>query len=159
MNRRDLIQLVAAGAVCTLVPMAADGAQSTAKNARVRILRLDEPSRFSGLIYPTDEMQATLNGLKGAERAGIPVMGCIGIPDDGLAPLDRLSHMVSDLAIEDGWLVGTIKVLDTPDGRTLRTMSKVDFRVCGIGRVDDTTDKVVREYRITTINAHTDGTT
>lgn len=71
-------------------------------------------------------------------------------PDVFRIALDRVSHQFSDFVVEDGSLYGTIKILDTPMGRILKTLPNhgvelvTSMRAAGIVG----TDNVVTQLNI-----------
>lgn len=116
-----------------------------------KIQKLDVPNS-NGRTYTTTEMSKTLakveHGLLG--RVGYP-----SGPDAGIV-LTETSHMVENLRLEDGWLVGDITVLATEQGKILQDAIEADkdalaFRMLGIGNVDK--DGIVRNFEVTGVCA------
>jgi hypothetical protein len=111
-----------------------------------RILKLDTPT-VNGRIYPTAEIALAL--LRISET---PVLGIMGVKPVNQVDLADLSHLTSDLNIEDGWLVGEVTVLKTPMGEALgKILDTVAFTPIGNGTVNGNNEVV--DYRLLYINA------
>lgn len=114
---------------------------------KVKIQKLDEPNK-NGVVYTSEEME---RAIKDREQ---PVLGQFGALEDGLVNLTKVTHQFSNLAVEDGWLVGELKVLSTPFGPTLQQLmdaNDISFRVSGVGRVDDS--GVVSDLKLISVSA------
>lgn len=114
---------------------------------KVKIQKLDEPNK-NGVVYTSEEMARAIQ-----EREQ-PVLGQLGALQDGMVDLTKVTHQFSNLAVEDGWLVGELKVLSTPYGPTLQQLmdaNDIAFRVSGLGRVGD--DGVVTEFKLISVGA------
>lgn len=89
---------------------------------KTTILTLDTPTK-NGTIYTTDVVEAAIKKLDG------PVFGTIL---DGSSPtifnnVDRISHYVTDIHIDDNEVKGTVHVLDTPVGRAVREFRDAQY--------------------------------
>lgn len=118
----------------------------------VKIQKLDEANR-NGRIYSTEAVQEALDKIDQRH-----VFGTIGYPNTGTyiqdntgIPLHEVSHMANNLRIEDGYLVGDIKVLETPKGNILSQLIEdgveTAFRTLGYANVD--ADGQVRDFTLT----------
>jgi hypothetical protein len=68
--------------------------------------------------------------------------------------LNRASHIVSNLRIEDGKVLGTVRTLATADGAVLESLmnqTEMGFRTAGIGMINDV--GVVTEFELLYIAA------
>lgn len=82
------------------------------------------------------------------------LLGEITMPERASIDLTRVSHQVTELRVEDGWVVGKIKVLNTPGGQALKSLldGKVDlnFAPRGMGYVDG--NGLVTNYQLISID-------
>ena len=119
----------------------------------VRICQADVPNK-NNRTYSTEALQNAVDKLPRPE-----LLGTIGMPVSDKVDLFNVSHSVSNLRLEDGYLVGTMKVLETPQGKMLKellsTPPSLDFRLAGVGKVDR--NGVVSDFTITSVNAVYDG--
>lgn len=128
---------------------------------KIFIAELDKPNK-NGRIYPREVIYNQIEQLKGK-----PVFGQLGMCEGtGEIPLDKISHSVSDLSIENingvDYFVGELKILDTPSGEILKDLNSMcgsianNFRCAGIGtikRVEEGDDVIVQDdYRLLSIN-------
>lgn len=117
-----------------------------------RIIKLDETSAV-GNHYTTEVMQKALDALAGKQLLGTLCIGEISTIID----LADVSHVVDNLAIEDGYLVGEITILDTPRGSALKALREDAYRFapCGTGIRDE--DGKIRDFTLTSISATLQG--
>lgn len=90
----------------------------------------DKPNA-RGIIYPKSVLESIVANFK-------PGLGEAGYPEGLDVSLDRVSHEVTDLYIENGSLMAKIKVLDTPMGKILKTLvdatnNGISFGMVGTG--------------------------
>jgi len=98
-----------------------------------KIQQLNVPNK-NKQIYLTETMRRALNN----PRLRLGVSGRLGMPNPDkfsfqhLSIIDYLrvaedtrSHVTTNLRIEDGWLVGDVEVLDTPQGSILKDIMEV----------------------------------
>lgn len=113
-----------------------------------KLLHIGVPNK-NNRIYPIETVEAI---IEQAKTRG-PILGQVGLPDDVLkVSMSNVSHMVENLRIEGEYLVGNIKVLDTPAGKVLAPiLSNYEFRPCGTGIVS--ADGIVSDYKLTSIDA------
>lgn len=120
---------------------------------KVKICQADVPNK-NNRMYSAGVLQRAVDKLKRPE-----LFGAIGMPSDPTVNLTEVSHTVSDLHLEDGYLVGKIRVLETPQGKILKHLLdapvSLDFRLAGRGKVDS--NGVVSEFEIDSVNAVYDG--
>ena len=116
---------------------------------KIGIITLDTPNK-NNRTYTALAVQGAI-----ALQGDAPVLGRIGLSEDGELNLNLVSHSVKDLAIENGILYGTLKILNTPAGKVLEELYKPEniqygFRPAGIGTIDE--NGVVSDYRFTSID-------
>jgi hypothetical protein len=122
----------------------------------VKIQIADVPNR-NGRIYPTSVLTEVIKAA--GERK---ILGGMGVSNNPMVGPDisNISHSVSNLRIEAGWLVGDVTVLDTPQGKILEDcIDSLDFRMMGYGSIYTTSDgtSIDRDYVLTEISAVVDG--
>lgn len=103
----------------------------------------------NGRIYPESLMQREFDRLTEA-ISNRGVLGETDHPTDGKTSLKRVSHVITGLKIKDGIVIGECEILNTPEGKILRSLieSKVQLGVSsrGFGSTRTSTDpKVVGE--------------
>lgn len=120
---------------------------------KIRILKADVPTK-NGRRYSREVLELMVLKINDPER---PLFGELGNPAEGQSiNLDKVSHVVKNAHIDnDGWLVCTLEVLNTPDGAVLNRLRDEEpecggFRPRGIGNVDK--DGNVRDYQMVTID-------
>lgn len=121
----------------------------------VKIQQVNVPNK-NGRIYT----RATIEQVIEQFKDGKPLLGTIGMGEDRAA-IDHSSHKVTNLRLEDGWLIGDVAVLETETGNALATMLEahpLDFRMDGVGNVEQQDDRwVVTDYTLHRVNAVLDG--
>jgi len=115
---------------------------------KIKILKLDAANK-NGRIYATATIQSAIDRLENKA-----VLGTLGMPSEASVQLSEVSHVVNNLSIEDGYLVGNATVLKTQKGEELKKLlaeNKIVFRTAGIGKIDE--NGKVSEYNIISIGA------
>lgn len=114
---------------------------------KVRITEVDVPNK-NGHIYSTECVQSFL---------GKEVLGQIGMVA-GEIDLSNVSHKISNLRIEDGFVVGDVTTLNTPQGRLLSDLlesTNMCFRMSGYGNIDENGN--ISEFELISVNLVNDG--
>ena len=96
----------------------------------IKLCEADKPNS-RGIVYPKGVIDSIVANFK-------PCLGEADYPEGLDVSLDRVSHEVTDLYIENGSLMAKVKVLDTPMGKILKTLvdatdNKVSFGMVGTG--------------------------
>lgn len=122
----------------------------------VKIQVADVPNR-NGRIYPTSLIEKVIKAA-GDDK----ILGGMGVPDNPMTACDlsTISHSISNLRIESGWLVGDVTVLGTPQGKVLeQCIDVLDFRMMGYGSISTSENGTVilDDYVLTAISAVADG--
>lgn len=116
---------------------------------KILILDVRNPN---GRIYTTETAGEII-------RQKRQILGSLGMSKEGSFDLSKTSHICENLMIKGGWLVGTIRVLDTEYGKTLRTLLqaevRLDFRVVGFGNLSE--DGTITNFELVSINAVNEG--
>jgi len=106
-------------------------------------------------IYPKYEISKAVDTLMEQINRGIPVLGEVDHPDDLKINLDRVSHVITDMAVEGANGIGTLKIIPTPMGKTIEAMLgagvKLGVSSRGSGNVDDSTGRV-SDFEIVTVD-------
>lgn len=112
----------------------------------IKILQLDTPNR-NGIIYPKEEIQRVIENIEQ------PILGECGSPHSQYINLGNVCSSASNLRIVDGWLIGDVKLLDTPMGIPLQALphDTCRFAVRGTGMVAE--DNAVSDYTLFGIDA------
>lgn len=122
---------------------------------KVKILELDVPNK-NGRIYPTDVIAKS---LKSAESLMLGQMGYDEIINKvgarGVVDISSASHMIDNLKIEDGHLVGDVTILRTPKDIILeQIIDDTEFRPIGIGTsISQGDHDVITRYTLLSISA------
>lgn len=87
-------------------------------NRTFRVLQLDQ-TLSSGRLYTSEGVAKAIMEVRKDLHAR-RVMGEMGIVRDAKIHLDRVSHLVTDLRIEDSTLVADVELLDSPSGKVLK---------------------------------------
>lgn len=111
----------------------------------VQILRADRPNS-NNRVYP---MAALKRCIEKAEAG--PVYGSLGLTQGTVVELGAVSHIVEDLRLQDGYLVGKVRVLATPKGlELLKVIEHCKFRPTGTGIIRE---GLVTDYNLISIDA------
>lgn len=109
-------------------------------------------------VYPQRLWERELNRLNKAME-GRQLYGELDHPSDGRTQLTRASHLVTNLEIKDGLIVGEAEILDTARGRDLKAILQAGGRVgissrgYGSTRPNDKGEEIVQEdYRLVTFD-------
>lgn len=95
--------------------------------ARGEFGRVDVPTQ-NGRIYPAKLIEREIGRLSedlGSRR----VLGELDHPENGKTSLKRVSHVITDLKIKDGIVVGECEILNTPEGKTLKALIEAGIPV------------------------------
>lgn len=120
------------------------------------VLRLDEPSKYTGNIYPKEVIAKAVEDVR-TKIAEKRMIGQYGFPVDGqgLSPAN-VTHIVSGLEVVDKDLIGEIELLDTPKGRLVVDILKsghARLGVSGTGATEVVNGRsVVRQFSISSVS-------
>ena len=113
---------------------------------------LDSPNR-NGRIYTRECMEKAIEGVKKLIEEK-RFLGELEIPHDTIVDLSNVSHMVTDLRIEESKIVADIQVLKTPKGIILQEKidaNEVEIVQRGLGKIGK--DNIVTDYELIAIDA------
>jgi len=106
-------------------------------------------------IYPTSEISNAVGQINEQIKTGHSVLGEVDHPDDLKINLDRVSHMITEMWMDDNCGYGKLKILPTPMGQLVSTMLtsgvKLGDSSRGSGNVDDRNGHV-SDFEIVTVD-------
>ena len=106
-------------------------------------------------VYPIREINRAVNTINEQISSGMSVLGEVDHPDDLKINLDRVSHMIEKMWMDDSDGIGKLKILPTPMGQLVKTMLdsgvKLGVSSRGSGNVDDRTGQV-SDFEIVTVD-------
>lgn len=115
------------------------------------IMIADEPT-INGRIYTKQTLEEMISRVN---EHGSNLVGTIGVPKTEIPELEEVSHVITNLRMEDNKVIGDIRILDTPRGIRLAEIiasgSNVTYHSCGIGQMNE--DNTVTDYTLTSISA------
>ena len=102
----------------------------------------------NGRVYPYDVLNREVDNYKKIV-ADNRACGELDHPDDSVVNLKNVSHIITDVWWEGKDVMGKIKVLDTPSGRTLKELINAGIKLGissrGLGSVRESMGKTVVE--------------
>lgn len=120
------------------------------------ILNLDVPNA-NGRTYTTETAQAMVDQATKRMSDGHALFGELGYPTGepfSTVDLNRVSHQITEVRVEDGKLIGKMKLLDTPMGNIARTLldeaPHVGIRPRGLANVQE--DGTITDFQLITFD-------
>jgi hypothetical protein len=105
-------------------------------------------------IYPLSEIVSAVTAVKEKISSGFTVLGELDHPQDLNINLDRASHIITDMWMENNNGMGKLKIVDTPMGQIAKTLltsgAKLGVSSRGSGDVNDY--GYVAGYEIVTVD-------
>jgi hypothetical protein len=105
-------------------------------------------------VYPVNEIGRAVKTLNDQISGGYSVLGEVDHPEGLNINLDRCSHMISEMWMEDANGYGKLKILPTPMGQLVKTMLEAGVKLGvssrGSGEVDGNGD--VSGFEIITVD-------
>ena len=125
--------------------------------ARGEFARVDFPTG-NKRVYPRKLYEREIKNLA-EDLKGKKVFGELDHPSDGKTKLQRVSHLVTNLTIDNDRVIGEAEIMDTDNGRQLKSIigagAKVGISSRGFGSVKETKggDMVVQDdFRLMTFD-------
>ena len=121
---------------------------------KVDILKADTPTK-NGNCYSSAALQKAIDEWHAKE---VPMFGIIGCPIGAAVNMKDVAFTVSELKMEDGYMVGKIKVADTHQGHILEDLidghAPISYRPCCMGNVHirDNGTKEITDMHLICIN-------
>lgn len=106
-------------------------------------------------MYPVNEINNAVQQITERLRGGESVLGEVDHPEDLQVNLDRVSHMIESMWMEGNDGHGKMKILPTPMGKLVQTMSEAGVKLGvssrGSGNVNEGSGQV-SEFEIVTVD-------
>jgi hypothetical protein len=105
-------------------------------------------------VYPVSEISRACNAIAEKIKGGYSVLGEADHPDDLQVNLDRVSHMITNMYMNENNGIGKLKILPTPMGNIVKTLlesnCKLGVSSRGSGNVDGSGG--VTDFEIVTVD-------
>ena len=107
-------------------------------------------------VYPVEEIGRAVTTLNEQISGGYSVLGEVDHPEGLNINLDRVSHMITEMWMDDANGYGKLKILPTPMGQLVRTMLesgvKLGVSSRGSGNVSEDGSNTVSDFEIITVD-------
>ena len=107
-------------------------------------------------VYPVNEIGRAVKTLNDQISGGYSVLGEVDHPDGLNINLDRVSHMITEMWMDDANGYGKLKILPTPMGTlvktTLESGVKLGVSSRGSGNVSEDGSNTVSDFEIITVD-------
>ena len=94
----------------------------------------------NGRVYPKDEIANAVESVRSRLSQGETVMGELDHPEELQINLDRVSHIITDMSVDEANGLGKLKIIETPMGNIARALLKAGAKLGvssrGSGNVD-----------------------
>ena len=108
----------------------------------------------NGRVYPKDEIAKAVESVRTRLTKGETVMGELDHPEELQINLDRVSHIITDMHVDDANGLGKLKIIETPMGNIARSLLKAGAKLGvssrGSGNVNDNGN--VSDFDIVTVD-------
>ncbi len=105
-------------------------------------------------VYPVNEIAKACNVIAEKIKSGYSVLGEADHPDDLQVNLDRVSHMITNMYMNENNGIGKLKILPTPMGNIVKTLLesgvKLGVSSRGSGNVNESGN--VADFEIVTVD-------
>ena len=107
-------------------------------------------------VYPVNEIGRAVSTLNDQIQGGYSVLGEVDHPDGLNINLDRVSHMITQMWMDENNGLGKLKILPTPMGQLVKTMLesgvKLGVSSRGSGNVSEDGNGHVSDFEIITVD-------
>jgi len=105
-------------------------------------------------VYPVNEIARACNAIAEKIKTGYSVLGGADHPDDLQVNLDRVSHMITNMYMNENNGIGKLKILPTPMGNIVKTLleSGVKLGVSSRGSGNVNESGGVTDFEIVTVD-------
>jgi len=108
----------------------------------------------NGRVYPHAEIQRAVESVQKRLSTGETVLGELDHPEELQINLDRVSHIITEMASDGANGIGKLKIIDTPMGNIARSLLKAGAKLGvssrGSGNVNESGK--VSEFDIVTVD-------
>ena len=105
-------------------------------------------------VYPLEEIKKAVSSVDERLKSGYSVLGEADHPEELTVNLDRVSHMLENMWMEDANGIGKLKILPTPMGNIVKTLlesgAKLGVSSRGTGNVNESGN--VSDFEIVTVD-------
>lgn len=96
---------------------------------------------FNERVYPVREISRAVDRINEVISKGESVLGECDHPEELTINLDRVSHVITEMWMQNNNGMGKLKIVPTPMGQLIRTLIESDVKLGvssrGVGNVDD----------------------
>ena len=105
-------------------------------------------------VYPVNEIARACSNIAEKIKSGYSVLGEADHPDDLQVNLDRVSHMITNMYMNENNGIGKLKILPTPMGNIVKTLleSNVKLGVSSRGSGNVNESGGVTDFEIVTVD-------
>ena len=107
-------------------------------------------------VYPVNEIGRAVKTLNDQISGGYSVLGEVDHPEGLNINLDRVSHMITEMWMDDANGYGKLKILPTPMGQLVKTMLEAGVKLGvssrGSGNVSEDGSNTVSDFEIITVD-------
>ena len=105
-------------------------------------------------VYPVNEIARACSNIAEKIKNGMSVLGEADHPDDLQVNLDRVSHMITNMYMNENTGIGKLKILPTPMGKIVETLltSGVKLGVSSRGSGNVNESGGVSDFEIVTVD-------
>jgi len=105
-------------------------------------------------VYPVNEIARACSNIAEKIKSGYSVLGEADHPDDLQVNLDRVSHMITNMYMNENNGIGKLKILPTPMGNIVKTLleSGVKLGVSSRGSGNVNESGGVTDFEIVTVD-------
>ena len=105
-------------------------------------------------VYPVSEIARACSNIAQKIKEGLSVLGEADHPDDLQVNLDRVSHMITNMYMNENNGIGKLKILPTPMGNIVKTLleSGVKLGVSSRGSGNVNESGGVTDFEIVTVD-------
>ncbi len=93
------------------------------------ILMQAELRNGNGRTYPLDEISKAVEDAQKRIREGFSIMGELNHPDTLSINLDRVSHVITEVAMDGNNAIGKLKLVNTPCGNIAKALIEGGVRL------------------------------
>lgn len=118
------------------------------------IMMQAELKNGNGRVYPIDEISRAVTDAQKRITEGYSIMGELNHPDTLSINLDRVSHIITEVAMDGNNAIGKMKLLNTPCGNIAKALIEGGARIGvssrGTGNVNESGS--VSDFSFTTVD-------
>lgn len=108
----------------------------------------------NGRVYPLSEISKAVEEAQKRIKEGFNIMGELNHPDTLSINLDRVSHIITEVAMDGSNAIGKMKLLNTPTGNIAKALIEGGVRLGvssrGTGNVNESGD--VSDFSFVTVD-------